>query len=85
MRRWHNELGALKLKGDRRSPNNDKGTPRDSAAENYSKPLVHNGHTQIFLDIDSDELSAFDQTDQNYLELIVATIAKENFSNANLV
>jgi L-methionine (R)-S-oxide reductase len=43
-------------------------------------PLVHNGHTQLILDIDSDELNAFDQTDQNYLELIVATIAKKNLT-----
>jgi L-methionine (R)-S-oxide reductase len=43
-------------------------------------PLVHNGQTQLVLDIDSDELNAFDQTDQDYLELIVATIAKKNFS-----
>jgi L-methionine (R)-S-oxide reductase len=46
-------------------------------------PLVHNGRTQLVLDIDSDELNAFDQTDQTYLELIVATIAKKNFSDAN--
>jgi L-methionine (R)-S-oxide reductase len=46
-------------------------------------PLVHNGQTQLVLDIDSDELNAFDQTDQNYLERIVAAIAKENFSNTN--
>jgi L-methionine (R)-S-oxide reductase len=46
-------------------------------------PLVHNGQTQLVLDIDSDELNAFDQTDQIYLEFIVATIAKKNFSNAN--
>jgi L-methionine (R)-S-oxide reductase len=46
-------------------------------------PLVQNGQTQLVLDIDSDELNAFDQTDQNYLELIVATIAKENFGDAN--
>jgi hypothetical protein len=39
--------------------------------------------TQLVLDIDSDELNAFDQTDQIYLEFIVATIAKKNFSNAN--
>jgi L-methionine (R)-S-oxide reductase len=44
-------------------------------------PLVHNGQTELVLDIDSDELNAFDETDQNYLELIVATIAKQNFSN----
>jgi L-methionine (R)-S-oxide reductase len=44
-------------------------------------PLVHNGQTALVLDIDSDELNAFDQTDQNYLELIVATIAKQNFCN----
>jgi putative methionine-R-sulfoxide reductase with GAF domain len=43
-------------------------------------PLVHNGYTQLILDIDSDELNAFDQTDQNYLELIVATIAKKNLT-----
>jgi L-methionine (R)-S-oxide reductase len=43
-------------------------------------PLVHNGQTQLVLDIDSDELDAFD-TDQNYLELIVATIANKNFSD----
>jgi L-methionine (R)-S-oxide reductase len=42
-------------------------------------PLVHNGQTQLILDIDSDELDAFDQTDRNYLELIVATIARKNF------
>jgi putative methionine-R-sulfoxide reductase with GAF domain len=41
-------------------------------------PLVHNGHTQLVLDIDSDEFNAFDQIDQHYLELIVATIAKDN-------
>jgi L-methionine (R)-S-oxide reductase len=46
-------------------------------------PLVHNGQTQLVLDIDSDELNAFDQTDQAHLELIVAAIAKKNFSNAN--
>jgi L-methionine (R)-S-oxide reductase len=46
-------------------------------------PLVHNGRTQLVLDIDSDELSAFDQTDQTYLELIVASIAKKNFGDAN--
>jgi L-methionine (R)-S-oxide reductase len=44
-------------------------------------PLVNNGQTALVLDIDSDELSAFDQTDQNYLELIVAAIAKQNFSD----
>jgi L-methionine (R)-S-oxide reductase len=44
-------------------------------------PLVRNGQTALVLDIDSDELNAFDQTDQNYLELIVATIAKQNFCN----
>ncbi len=42
-------------------------------------PLVHNGHTELVLDIDSDELEAFDQIDQNYLELVVAAIAKQNF------
>jgi GAF domain-containing protein len=45
-------------------------------------PLVYHGQTQLVLDIDSDELDAFDETDQNYLELILATIAKENFRNA---
>jgi L-methionine (R)-S-oxide reductase len=45
-------------------------------------PLVHEGRTQLILDIDSDELNAFDKTDQKYLELIVATIAKQNFRNA---
>jgi hypothetical protein len=46
-------------------------------------PLVHNGLTQLVLDIDSDELNAFDQIDQHYLELVVAAIARQNFSNAN--
>jgi L-methionine (R)-S-oxide reductase len=46
-------------------------------------PLVQNGQTQLVLDIDSDEFNAFDRTDQNYLERIIATIAKKNFSNAN--
>jgi L-methionine (R)-S-oxide reductase len=40
-------------------------------------PLVHNGLTQLILDIDSDELNAFDQIDQNYLELVVAAIARQ--------
>jgi L-methionine (R)-S-oxide reductase len=44
-------------------------------------PLVRDGQTELVLDIDSDEPNAFDQTDQNYLELIVATIAKQNFSD----
>ena len=45
-------------------------------------PLVHNGCTELVLDIDSDQLNDFDQTDRTYLERIVALIAKENFSKA---
>ena len=46
-------------------------------------PLVHNGRTELVLDIDSDQLNDFDQTDRTYLERIVALIPKENFSKAN--
>ena len=37
---------------------------------------VDQGYTHLILDIHSDELDAFNRTNQNYLELVVATIAK---------
>ncbi len=43
-------------------------------------PLVHKGDTQLILDIDSDELAGFDETDKRYLEEIIALIVKQNFA-----
>ncbi len=44
-------------------------------------PLVHNGETQLILDIDSDKLNDFDETDQIYLERIVFIIASQHFAS----
>lgn len=43
-------------------------------------PLVHQGTTQLILDIDSDKLSDFDDIDQNYLEQIVALLRARHWS-----
>lgn len=43
-------------------------------------PLVHKGETQLVLDVDSDKLSDFDDTDKNYLEQIIALLQQQNFS-----
>ena len=37
-------------------------------------PLIHNGEVKGVLDVDSSELDQFDETDQKYLEEIVALI-----------
>jgi L-methionine (R)-S-oxide reductase len=47
-------------------------------------PLVHNGQTQIILDIDSDKLNDFDSTDQIYLERIITLIARQNYGVKNV-
>ncbi|MGB9154138.1 MAG: GAF domain-containing protein [Alphaproteobacteria bacterium] len=44
-------------------------------------PLVHNGETKLILDIDSDKLDDFDNTDQRYLEQIIKLIHLQNFSD----
>lgn len=44
-------------------------------------PLVHNGETQLILDIDSDKLNDFDETDQKYLEQIIDAIKRQHFTN----
>jgi L-methionine (R)-S-oxide reductase len=43
-------------------------------------PLVHNGQTQLILDIDSDKPDDFDAIDSKYLEQIVELIKQQNFS-----
>ncbi len=42
-------------------------------------PLVHNGGTQLVLDVDSDRLNAFDAVDQRYLEAIIDIIRRAHF------
>ena len=42
-------------------------------------PLIHENETQLVLDIDSEELNCFDDTDKLYLEQIVATIKSRHF------
>lgn len=42
-------------------------------------PLVHNGETQLVLDVDSDMASDFDDTDKYYLERIVEILRKQHF------
>ncbi len=45
-------------------------------------PLVHQGATQLVLDVDSNKLNDFDDIDQRYLELNVGLIHQQNFLNA---
>lgn len=45
-------------------------------------PLVVNGRTELVLDIDSAYLSAFDETDQNYLEQLIDLIADRHYGAA---
>ncbi len=45
-------------------------------------PLVAGGATQLVLDVDSDRLDAFDETDKLYLEEIVGLLRRENFEAA---
>ncbi|MBC6492455.1 GAF domain-containing protein [Flavihumibacter stibioxidans] len=40
-------------------------------------PLFHNGEVTGVLDVDSDELNQFDETDRKYLEQIVALISEK--------
>lgn len=39
-------------------------------------PIIANGQVKGVLDIDSDQLNSFDETDRHYLEKVVAVIAK---------
>lgn len=43
-------------------------------------PLVYQGETRLVLDVDSDKLNDFDETDQKYLEQIIDLILEQNFS-----
>jgi GAF domain-containing protein len=45
-------------------------------------PLVHQGATQLVLDVDSDKLNDFDDIDQRYLEQIVGLIQQQHFLRA---
>ena len=45
-------------------------------------PLVHQGATQLVLDVDSDKLNDFDDIDQRYLEQIVGLIQRQHFLKA---
>ncbi len=40
-------------------------------------PLFHNGQVTGVLDVDSDELNQFDETDRKYLEQIVALVSEK--------
>ena len=42
-------------------------------------PLVHNGETQLVLDIDSTELNSFDEADALYLEKIIELVKNNHF------
>jgi L-methionine (R)-S-oxide reductase len=42
-------------------------------------PLVHEGKTELVLDVDSIHAADFDETDQHYLEQIVELIRKQHF------
>lgn len=42
-------------------------------------PLVHDGETQLVLDVDSAHAADFDETDKAYLELIVETLRRRHF------
>lgn len=42
-------------------------------------PLVANGRTELVLDVDSAYLSAFDETDQTYLEQLIDLIAERHY------
>ena len=44
-------------------------------------PLVHDGETQLILDIDSDKVDDFNDIDQAYLEQIVKLIQVQNFGS----
>lgn len=45
-------------------------------------PLVHNGETQLVLDVDSIHLNDFDDVDARYLEEIVALVHDQHFKTA---
>jgi len=45
-------------------------------------PLVHQGATQLVLDVDSNKLNDFDDIDQRYLEQIVGLIQQQHFLKA---
>ncbi|MBI1327807.1 MAG: GAF domain-containing protein [Alphaproteobacteria bacterium] len=42
-------------------------------------PLIHNGRTELVLDVDSINTDMFDETDQKYLEQLMAVISKNHF------
>lgn len=42
-------------------------------------PLLHNNQTQLVLDIDSQDLNSFDETDQLYLEKLIHLIQKQHY------
>ncbi len=45
-------------------------------------PLVHEGVTQMVLDIDSDQVGTFDETDKYYLEQLIGLIKRTHFNAA---
>ena len=45
-------------------------------------PLVHQGSTQLVLDVDSDKINYFDAVDQRYLEQVIGLIHQQHFLKA---